>query len=91
MSQFPGLSTVLRYTRMKLGEKPPSTDSDGDFIPDVHETLFEDWINWTTSDSRIVTIQGLDKSAEPMPTRTDRDGLNATEEYCWPFPPIVQP
>ena len=91
MSQFPGLSTSLRYPNDTFGEKPPSTDSDGDFIPDVHETLFEDWINWTTSDSRIVTIQGLDKSdGTDANTDRDRDGLNATEEYCWHFPPIVR-
>ena len=88
MSQFPGLSTVSTvHPNETFGEKPPSTDSDGDFIPDVHETLFEDWINWTTSDSRIVAIQGLDKSdGTDANTDRDRDGLNATEEYCWPFP-----
>ena len=88
MSQFPALSTVSTvHPNETDGDAPPSTDSDGDLIPDVHETLFEEWMNWTTSDSRIVSIEGLDKNdGTDANSDRDRDGLNATEEYCWPFP-----
>ena len=65
----------------------PVTDSDGDLIPDVHENLFEDWVNRSTADGRMIVIPGLDRDdARDAKYDLDRDGLNATEEYCWPYP-----
>ena len=62
------------------GTNPLNTDTDGDLIPDVHETLFEEWMNWTAVDGREVILQGLDKNnASDASTDRDRDGLNATE------------
>ena len=38
MSQFPAVSSVSSiHPKVTEGEKPPSTDTDGDKIPDVHE------------------------------------------------------
>ena len=61
MSQFPAVSNVSNiHPELTEGTPPPNTDTDGDLIPDVHETLFEEWMNWTASDGREVSIQGLD-------------------------------
>ena len=88
MSQFPVISPVSNiHPDQTFGEKPPTTDTDGDGIPDVHENIFEEWINFSAVDGRLVTMQGLDKSdASDANFDTDRDGLNNTEEYCWPYP-----
>ena len=88
MSQFPVISPVSNvHPDDTTGEKPPTTDTDGDGIPDVHENIFEDWINFSAVDGRLVTMKGLDKSdASDANFDTDRDGLNNTEEYCWPYP-----
>ena len=88
MSQFPAVSSVSSiHPKVTEGEKPPSTDTDGDKIPDVHENLFESWMNWTTVDGRDVYMPGMDKEdASDAFVDNDRDGLNATEEYCWPYP-----
>ena len=88
MSQFPAISSVANiHPDDTTGEKPPSTDSDRDGIPDVHENLFEEWLNWTSSDNREVSVQGMDKdNASDAMSDFDIDGLNATEEYCWPYP-----
>ena len=88
MSQFPAVSNVSNiHPELTEGTPPPNTDTDGDFIPDVHETLFEEWMNWTASDGRDVMIQGLDKNnASDASMDFDKDGLNATEEFCWPYP-----
>ncbi|DAC14172.1 MAG TPA: hypothetical protein D7H86_03315, partial [Candidatus Poseidoniales archaeon] len=88
MSQFPAISSVANiHPDETTGEKPPSTDSDRDGIPDVHENLFEEWLNWTSSDNREVSVQGMDKdNASDAMSDFDIDGLNATEEYCWPYP-----
>ena len=88
MSQFPAISNVSNvHPDDTDGTPPPNTDTDGDLIPDVHETLFEEWMNWTAVDGREVIIPGLDKNnASDASTDRDRDGLNATEEFCWPYP-----
>ena len=88
MSQFPTISNVANiHPDDTTQTPPPNTDTDGDFIPDVHETLFEEWMNWTASDGREVTIKGLDKNnASDADDDADQDGLNATEEFCWPYP-----
>ncbi len=88
MSQFPAVAPVSTvHPDDTTGEGPPVTDSDGDSIPDVHENLFEDWVNSTTADGRLVLMPGLDKDdATDAREDLDRDGLNATEEYCWPYP-----
>ncbi|HII27195.1 MAG TPA: hypothetical protein HA353_02155, partial [Candidatus Poseidonia sp.] len=88
MSQFPAISSVSNiHPDDTDGTPPPNTDTDGDLIPDVHETLFEQWTNWTAVDGRDVVMQGLDKNnASDASTDRDRDGLNATEEFCWPYP-----
>ena len=88
MSQFPAISSVANiHPDDTDGAPPPNTDSDGDMIPDVHETLFEEWMNWTSVDGRDVVIKGLDKNnASDAYVDLDRDGLNATEEFCWPYP-----
>ena len=88
MSQFPAISNVANiHPDDTTQTPPPNTDTDGDMIPDVHETLFEEWMNWTSVDGRDVFVQGLDKNnASDATTDFDRDGLNATEEFCWPYP-----
>ena len=88
MSQFPTISNVANvHPDDTTQTPPPNTDSDGDLIPDVHETLFEEWMNWTAPDGRSVSIQGMDKdNASDADTDRDNDGLNATEEFCWPYP-----
>ena len=88
MSQFPAISNVANvHPDDTTQTPPPNTDSDGDLIPDVHETLFEDWMNWTAPDGRPVVVVGLDKNdASDANTDRDLDGLNATEEFCWPYP-----
>ena len=88
MSQFPAISSVSSvHPKTTEGERPPSTDTDGDKIPDVHENLFEEWMNWTTVDGRDVYIPGMNREdASDAFVDLDKDGLNATEEYCWPYP-----
>ncbi len=88
MSQFPAISNVANiHPDQTTQTPPPNTDSDGDMIPDVHETLFEAWMNWTAPDGRDVSLKGLDKNdASDASLDIDRDGLNATEEFCWPYP-----
>ncbi len=88
MSQFPAVSPVSSiHPDDTEGAKPPETDTDKDGIPDVHENLFEDWMNWTTIDGRDIIIQGMDRdNAADALIDVDKDGLNATEEYCWPYP-----
>ena len=71
MSQFPAVSNVANiHPDQTDGTPPPNTDTDGDMIPDVHETLFEEWMNWTAVDGREVVLQGLDKTMPPMPQPT---------------------
>ncbi|MBT60593.1 MAG: hypothetical protein CMA63_03440 [Euryarchaeota archaeon] len=88
MSQFPAVSPVSNlHPDTTDGSKPPSTDTDGDKIPDVHENLFEEWMNWTSVDGREVIIPGMNNDdASDALVDNDRDGLNSTEEYCWPYP-----
>ena len=88
MSQFPAISPVSNlHPDTTDGSKPPSTDSDGDKIPDVHENLFEEWMNWSTVDGRTIVMPGMDSNnASDALVDNDRDGLNATEEFCWPYP-----
>ena len=63
MSQFPAISSVSNlHPDTTDGSKPPSTDSDGDKIPDVHENLFEEWMNWTAIDGRPILVQGMDSN-----------------------------
>ena len=43
--------------------------------------------NRTAVDGRRVEVQGLDRTnASDATSDRDRDGLNATEEFCWPYP-----
>ena len=88
MSQFPTISPVSNvHPDDTTGEKPPTTDTDGDGIPDVHENIFEEWVNFSAIDGRFVSMEGMDKDdASDANFDTDRDGLNNTEEYCWPYP-----
>ena len=88
MSQFPAVSSVSNlHPDTTDGSKPPTTDSDGDKIPDVHENLFDEWLNWSTVDGRAVVMQGMDSNnASDAFIDQDHDGLNATEEFCWPYP-----
>ena len=88
MSQFPAISSVSNlHPDTTDGSKPPSTDSDGDKIPDVHENLFEEWMNWTAIDGRPILVQGMNSNnASDALVDFDNDGLNSTEEYCWPYP-----
>ena len=73
MSQFPAVSNVANiHPDSTDGTPPPNTDTDGDLIPDVHETLFEEWMNWTAVDGREVVLQGLDKN-NASDASTDRD------------------
>ncbi|MED5496544.1 MAG: hypothetical protein VX872_03180, partial [Candidatus Thermoplasmatota archaeon] len=87
MSQFPVISPVSNvHPDDTFGDGPPTTDTDEDGIPDVHETIFEDWINFTSVDNRFVAMEGLNSTVPDANFDTDRDGLNNTEEYCWPYP-----
>ena len=88
MSQFPVVSSVGNiHPDETTGEKPPTTDSDGDGIPDVHENLFAEMMSWVTSTGRDVNIEGLDAdNASDALIDRDNDGLNSTEEFCWPYP-----
>ncbi|RJU87071.1 MAG: hypothetical protein DWC02_03505, partial [Candidatus Poseidoniales archaeon] len=88
VSQLPAISNVATTNpNLTDGEQPPATDSDGDNIPDVHENLFNEWINFTSTDGRDVIMKGLDRyNASDAFIDIDIDGLNATEEYCWPYP-----
>ena len=87
MSQFPVISPVSNvHPDDTFGDGPPTTDTDEDGIPDVHETIFEDWINFTSVDDRFVAMEGLNSTVPDANFDTDRDGLNNTEEYCWPYP-----
>ena len=88
MSQFPSISTVANvHPDDTTQTPPPNTDTDGDMIPDVYENLFEEWMNWTAVDGRSVVMQGMDKNnASDASMDFDRDGLNGTEEFCWPYP-----
>ena len=88
MSQFPTISPVSNtHPDDTDQERPPTTDSDGDGIPDVHENLFAEWVNGTAVDGRGYSMEGLDKDdASDALLDNDLDGLNATEEYCWPYP-----
>ena len=88
MSQFPVISPVSNvHPDDTSQERPPTTDSDGDGIPDVHENLFAEWVNGTSVDGRGYSMKGLDKDdASDALLDNDKDGLNATEEYCWPYP-----
>ena len=88
VSQLPAISNVGTTDPNKTeGERPPATDSDGDKIPDVHENLFSEWINFTSPDNRAVVMKGMDRdNASDAFIDIDIDGLNATEEYCWPYP-----
>ena len=48
MSQFPTISPVSNvHPDDTTGQKPPTTDTDGDGIPDVHEIIFEEWVNFS--------------------------------------------
>ena len=88
VSQLPAISNVgTTNPNLTEGERPPATDSDGDNIPDVHENLFSDWINFSSPDNRAVAMKGMDRDdASDAYIDIDLDGLNATEEYCWPYP-----
>ena len=63
MSQFPVISPVSNvHPDDTFGDGPPTTDTDEDGIPDVHETIFEDWINFTSVDDRFVAMEGLNST-----------------------------
>ena len=67
------------------GEGPPVTDTDKDTIPDLHEQMYSSERN-ITLDEVIYTIPGLDyQNASDNESDFDQDGLNALEEYCWPY------
>ena len=87
MSQMPAVSEVKNiFPGDTEGEGPPVTDTDGDGIPDVHENLFSDWLNSTAVDGREINIEGLDRNiSSDAESDRDRDGMNASEEYCWPY------
>ena len=80
MSQFPVISPVSNvHPDDTSQERPPTTDSDGDGIPDVHENLFAEWVNGTSVDGRD-THERFDKDdASDALLDNDKDGLNATE------------
>ena len=88
MSQAPAISNVgTTDPNTTKGDEPNATDTDGDKIPDVHENLFSEWINFTTVDGRDVFLKGLDRDDDTDASKDiDLDGLNTTEEYCWPYP-----
>ena len=88
MSQFPVISPVSNiHPDTTNFERPPATDNDRDGIPNFHEDLFRDWINFTAVDGRSVSMPGMDKNFSGDATEDyDKDGLDATEEYCWPYP-----
>ena len=88
MSQFPAISPVSNVHPDDTNQKrPPTTDADDDGIPDVHEEIFQDWINSTAIDGRGFSMKGMDKNdGSDAILDVDRDGLNSTEEYCWPYP-----
>ena len=87
MSQFPVIAPVSNiHPDDASGGGPPNTDRDGDGIPDAHEELFEEYRNFSAIDGRVVSMKGLDKSINDADNDTDLDGLNNTEEYCWPYP-----
>ena len=88
VSQLPAISNVgTTNPNLTDGDRPPATDSDGDKIPDVHENLFSEYINFSSPDGRAVVVQGLDRdNASDALVDFDLDGLNNTEEYCWPYP-----
>jgi hypothetical protein len=88
VSQLPAISNVgTTNPNLTDGDRPPVTDSDRDKIPDVHENLFSEWVNFTSTDGRAVIMKGLDRdNASDASLDIDIDGLNATEEYCWPYP-----
>ena len=83
VSQLPAISNVgTTNPNLTEGARPPATDSDGDKIPDVHENLFSEWINFSSPDNRAVVMKGLDRdNASDAYIDIDIDGLNATEEY----------
>ena len=83
MSQFPTISPVANvHPRDTTGDGPPSTDTDSDGIPDVHENLFVDSIIFNAVDGRLVSMEGMNSTDEAdADFDTDRDGLNNTEEY----------
>jgi hypothetical protein len=44
-------------------------------------------MNWSAVDGREIVIPGMDSNnASDALVDNDRDGLNATEEFCWPYP-----
>ena len=52
VSQLPAISNVgTTNPNLTEGARPPATDSDGDKIPDVHENLFSEWINFSSPDN----------------------------------------
>ena len=83
MSQFPSISNVANvHPKDTTQTPPPNTDTDGDMIPDVHETLFEEWMNWTSADGRDVFIKGLDKN-DASDANSDRVLLAVScQLYC---------
>ena len=55
LSQMPAVSQVQNvHPGDTTEEPPPITDTDGDGIPDVHENLFSEGIEWITADGRVV-------------------------------------
>ena len=87
LSQMPNVSQVENANPLDTAQEPPPvSDSDGDGIPDVHENTYSAWLNWTTSDARDVVIKGMNRTdASDATMDFDRDGLNNSEEYCWPY------
>ena len=54
MSQFPTISPVSNvHPDDTTGQGPKPTDTDGDGIPDVHEIIFEEWVNFSAVDGRF--------------------------------------
>ena len=80
VSQLPAISNVgTTNPNFTEGERPPATDSDGDKIPDVHENLFGEYINfsWTEQDKENPNLRVLyDINTDPYQMDNIIDNMN---------------